>query len=76
LEQGKIEKIEVPAFTWHTYVIMSDFAITYETMMGKYDQKTWKDFFAIAPAESSHESLVYLNKLKEGVAKWIAEKGN
>lgn len=74
LEKGKVEMIEVPAFTWHTYVIMSDFAITYETMMGKYDPQTWKDFFTIAPVEGSLESLVYLNKLKEEAAMWIAEK--
>lgn len=73
LEKGGIEMIEVPAFTWHTYVMLSDFAITYETMMGKYEPKTWKEFAEFAPTENSSESIVYLSVLKEEATKWIAE---
>jgi len=65
LEKGGIEMIAVPAFTWHTYAMLSDYAITYETMMGKYDPHTWKDFFTIAPAENTEESIIYLRKLQE-----------
>lgn len=71
LEKGGIEMIEVPAFTWHTYVILSDHAITYETMMGKYEPQTWKEFSNSAPLENSSESLLYLNQLKEEVGKYI-----
>jgi len=67
LEKGGIEMITVPAFTWHTYVILSDCAVTYETMMGKYDPQTWKNFFKIAPAENTEESISYLKKLQEKV---------
>jgi cupin fold WbuC family metalloprotein len=65
LEKGGTEMIAVPAFTWHTYVMLSDYAVTYETMMGKYDPQTWKDFFKIAPAENTEESIYYMKKLQE-----------
>jgi len=68
LEKGGTEMIAVPAFTWHTYAMLTDYAVTYETMMGKYDPLTWKDFFTIAPAENTKESIDYLKKLKEKVS--------
>jgi len=64
LEKGGIEMIAVPAFTWHTYAMLTEYAITYETMMGKYDPQTWKDFFTIAPAENTKESIEYLKRLQ------------
>lgn len=69
LQREGIDMIAVPAFTWHTYVILTASAITYETMMGKYDPQTWKDFFITAPAENTAESLEYLEKLRETVEK-------
>jgi cupin fold WbuC family metalloprotein len=65
LEKGGTEMIAVPAFTWHTYAMLTDYAVTYETMMGKYDPQTWKDFFTIAPAENTEESIIFLKKLQE-----------
>jgi cupin fold WbuC family metalloprotein len=65
LEKGGIEMISVPAFTWHTYAMLSDYVVTYETMMGKYDSKTWKNFFNIAPEENTFKSLEYLQKLQK-----------
>jgi len=73
LEEEGIDMIAVPAFTWHTYVMLTPSAITYETMMGKYEPQTWKEFFQIAPPENSSESTAYLNLLKEEGAKWIKE---
>ncbi len=64
LKKGGIELIEVPAFTWHTYVIASDWAVTYETMMGIYEPATWKKFASWAPQEGINESFTYLNYLK------------
>jgi len=72
LEKGRIEYVEIPAFTWHTYVMLSESAISYETMMGRYDPKTWKEFAEWAPSENSPESLKYLNFLKDDAAKRIA----
>jgi cupin fold WbuC family metalloprotein len=72
LEKEGVDMIAVPAFTWHTYVMLSPSAITYETMMGKYDPQTWKDFFTIAPAENTPESISYLGFLKAEAAKWIS----
>ncbi len=64
LENSGEDFIEVPAFTWHTYVMFSESAITYETMMGVYEPNTWKKFAGWAPKENSSESLTYLNFLK------------
>lgn len=71
LEQGLLEQVEVPAFTWHTYVMLSEYAISYETMMGLYEPKTWKKFAEWAPPENSAESLSYLNSLKAEAANRI-----
>ena len=57
--------ISVPAFTWHTYASTSETAVTYETMMGKYNPSTWKTFAEWAPKEQSEESTNFLNKLHE-----------
>ena len=57
--------ISVPAFTWHTYAITSDVAVTYETMMGKYNPSTWKKFAEWAPKEQSEEANNFLKKLHE-----------
>ncbi len=67
LEKEKTEMIRVPAFKWHTYVMLTDSAISYETMMGKYDPKTWKEFASWAPTEGTKESIDYLNFLKTEV---------
>jgi cupin fold WbuC family metalloprotein len=69
LEKGGTELIEVPAFTWHTYVMLSNHVITYETMMGIYEPETWKNFALWAPIENCVESVTYLNFLKNEVAK-------
>ena len=67
LEKGGIELIEVPAFTWHTYVMLTDYALTYETMMGVYDPETWKKFAEWAPQEGGIECLRYLDLLKSKI---------
>jgi cupin fold WbuC family metalloprotein len=72
LEKGESELIEIPAFTWHTYVMLTDHVITYETMMGIYNPQTWKRFAEWAPREGSLVSLEYLNVLRREVAKRIS----
>jgi cupin fold WbuC family metalloprotein len=69
LETGSTELIVVPAFTWHTYVMLTDYAVTYETMMGVYKPETWKEFAKWAPREDSLESPDYLALLKREVPK-------
>ncbi len=64
LEKGGIELIEVPAFTWHTYVMLTDYVVTYETMMGVYEPKNWKKFAEWAPQEGTMECPKYLDLLK------------
>ena len=56
--------IVVPAFTWHTYVILESVTITYETMDGIYSPETWKTMASWAPAEDRETSKAYLEKLR------------
>jgi cupin fold WbuC family metalloprotein len=72
LKKGGVESIEVPAFTWHTYVMLTESAITYETMMGRYEPETWKDMAAWAPRENAPESAAYLGVLKTEAARRAA----
>lgn len=65
LEKGKKEHIEIPAFACHTYVMLTDEVVCYETMMGKYDPETWKKLAKWAPSEDSPESLAFLTMLKQ-----------
>ena len=67
LEKGKKETIDVPAFSWHTYVMLSEKAIIYETMEGKYNIETWKKMAPWAPIENSKDSQKYLLSLKSQV---------
>ena len=67
LEEGKKDFIEVPAFTWHTYCILSDKVIIYETMEGFYEPNTWRTLASWAPEESSRQSLQYIESLTEQI---------
>ncbi len=58
------QKVQVPAFTWHTYVMMSKLTIIYETMIGVYNPKTWKQMPNWAPKENDKEAKNYLKILK------------
>ena len=58
-------KVQVPGFTWHTYVMTSDLTIIFETMVGVYNPLTWKKIASWAPDENSDNSIDYLNNLKK-----------
>lgn len=58
------EYIQVPNKQMHTYVVLSERAMTYETMNGVYEKSTWKNF----PEWSKNldeENEKYSNELKE-----------
>ena len=57
--------IEVPAFTWHTYIMLTEQVLVYETMNGKYQPKTWKELANWAPDEESLQASDYEKKLCE-----------
>jgi cupin fold WbuC family metalloprotein len=61
---GGIELVNVSAFAWHTYVMLTDHVVTYETMMGVYQPETWKRFANWAPKEDAVESADYLKSLR------------
>ena len=64
LKKGSRESINVPAFTWHTYVMLSEKVTIYETMEGKYEPSTWKKMAPWAPVENTPNALTYLASLK------------
>jgi cupin fold WbuC family metalloprotein len=65
LESSATDRIEVPAFTWHTYVMLTEEVITYETMNGIYDPATWKTFAPWAPEENTSTAAGYLVMLRD-----------
>lgn len=67
LEKGGRERIDVPAFSWHTYVMLTDEVIVYETMEGIYQPDTWKKMAPWAPQENTPEAVEYLASLKAKV---------
>ena len=67
LDVGKKEYIEVPAKTWHTYIMLSERVLVYETMEGVYDLKTWKDSATWAPEENDPEAQDYFSSLQKTI---------
>ena len=61
------ESIDVPAFTWHTYVMLTKEVIVFETMEGVYNPSTWKKMAPWAPSENTLEAPAYLEMLKSKV---------
>jgi cupin fold WbuC family metalloprotein len=72
LEKNGTASIKVPAFTWHTYIMLTEHVITYETMMGIYQPETWKKFAGWAPREDTLESIDYLALLRRQAIAWLA----
>lgn len=68
LEPKKCGVVEIPAYAWHTYVMLSNEVVTYETMNGVYDSATWKRLAEWAPSEHSKEAADYLRSLRASLA--------
>jgi cupin fold WbuC family metalloprotein len=67
LTKGGRESIDVPAFTWHTYVMLTKEVIVFETMEGVYNPSTWKKMAPWAPSENTLDAPAYLERLKSKV---------
>ena len=67
LEESRRIFISVPAFTWHTYVMLSNEVIVYEEMDGYYNPKTWKKMAPWAPKENTYEAKKYLQNLRNEI---------
>ena len=65
MKDDGLREIIVPPNQFHTYVVTSDRAVTYETMDGIYDPITWKNLAMWAPEESSIEAGDYQKSLVE-----------
>lgn len=68
LEKDKNEFVAVPAFSWHTYVMLSDEVIVYEEMSGVYEPSSWKEMATWAPKENTPEADKYLESLRTNLS--------
>jgi cupin fold WbuC family metalloprotein len=64
LEEKCLTHVRVPSKMWHTYIMLTDQVLTYETMDGLYDPATWKIVAPWAPKEGGLEAVEYLMNLK------------
>ena len=71
IEFNHQEYVEVPPYIWHTYIMLTEKVIVYETMDGIYNDKTWKEMASWAPIENSKEALVFFNNLRQSVCRCI-----
>lgn len=65
LIEAGLTLVEIPAYQFHTYIILSEFALTYETMDGVYDPSSWKEMAPWAPREATDEAMQYLEALRD-----------
>ena len=65
MEPGSISHVRVPAFAWHTYAMLTEEVLTYESMWGKYDPLTWKKTAEWAPEEGGINGISFLLALQK-----------
>lgn len=68
LKKGQREFVSVPSFTWHTYIMLSNEVVIYETMEGVYEPSTWKKMAPWAPEEKDQTASKYHASLKSKIA--------
>jgi cupin fold WbuC family metalloprotein len=73
-EHGPVRQVEIFPRTWHTVLALSEAAILYEVIEGRYDPATHKKFASFAPSESSPEAAAYLKNLETQIRSRIAPK--
>jgi len=67
-DKGPIRATEIPAGTWHSFVVLTRSAVVYELVDGRYDPLTHKHFAPWAPAEHDTRSAsAFLRKLRRQV---------
>jgi cupin fold WbuC family metalloprotein len=67
-DKGPIRAAEIPAGTWHSFVVLTQSAVVYELVDGRYDPLTHKHFASWAPDENDTPSAsAFLSKLRRQV---------
>jgi cupin fold WbuC family metalloprotein len=67
-DKGPLRIAEIPAGTWHSFVVLTPSAVVYELVDGRYDPRTHKHFAPWAPEESDTRSaLAFLKKLRRQI---------
>lgn len=67
-DKGPVRAAEVPAGTWHSFVVLTRSAVVYELVDGRYDPLTHKRFAPWAPDERDTRSAsAFLRNLRRQV---------
>ena len=67
-DKGPVRAAEIPAGTWHSFVVLTRSAVVYELVDGRYDPHTHKHFARWAPNERDTRSAsAFLRKLRRQV---------
>ena len=65
IDKGPVRAAEIPAGTWHSFVVLTRSAVVYELVDGRYDPRTHKHFARWAPDEcDTRRASVYLKGLR------------
>jgi len=62
-----INGIELPPATWHTWLVLTDDGVFFETKLGPYDPATASEFAPWAPAENTPEAIEYHGLLHQAL---------
>jgi cupin fold WbuC family metalloprotein len=65
--QGPIHQVEIAPRTWHTVVVLSESAVLYEIIEGRYHPATHKRFADFAPGERDAGAENYLKELEKQI---------
>ena len=64
-DKGPVRAAEIPAGTWHSFVVLTRSAVVYELVDGRYDPHTHKHFARWAPNErDTRRASAFLKKLR------------
>ena len=67
-DKGPVRATEIPAGTWHSFVVLTRSAVVYELVDGRYDPLTHKHFAPWAPDESDTQGAsAFMKKLRRQV---------
>jgi len=64
-DKDPVRAAEIPAGTWHSFVVLTRSAVVYELVDGRYDPHTHKRFARWAPNErDTRRASAFLKKLR------------
>ena len=68
-DKGPVRAAEIPAGTWHSFVVLTRSAVVYELVDGRYDPRTHKHFAGWAPDERDTQGAsAFVKKLRRQIS--------